>query len=163
MGSDNLTITPQALADGAADAPLLSEGAAVDVPILTVDLDGDVDAVTCARAGERAWASDRLLVGLRRGRGEPSPALWDLLSALDTTIAAQSSPAERFSVAAHDPEAAIGDLHAAVRQNVHSSLVLGQVLKLSEHLPVPAAIDVESLAYSCPAGSTSIHRRSRTR
>ena len=42
--SDLPVITPEELADGAADAPLLVAGARIDRPMLFIDLDGNIDA-----------------------------------------------------------------------------------------------------------------------
>ncbi|GAF48903.1 hypothetical protein RW1_062_00270 [Rhodococcus wratislaviensis NBRC 100605] len=146
-------ITPQNLADGAADALLLGEGAVVEVPMLVVDLDAIVDAAIAARAAERAMCTDRLLVGVRRTPGPVPVAVADLVAALDTTIVADGVPADRRMVGVADPDAAVAELGDVVGANVHAAMVLGQVLRLSEELSVPAAIDVESLAYSTLLGT----------
>ncbi|MDV7352706.1 enoyl-CoA hydratase/isomerase family protein [Rhodococcus oxybenzonivorans] len=151
-------ITPQDLADGAADAPLLVEGAAVDTPIRTVNLDIAVDTGTAARARERALHSDRLLVGLRRTSGPAPEPIANLMAGLDTTIVTDAAPADRRMVAVADPDAAAVELSDAVAANVHAAIVLGQVLRLSEDLPVPQAIDVESLAYSTLLGTPDFRR-----
>lgn len=155
MGNDVRTITLEQLADGAADRPLLSEGAEIDSPMLTVNLDGAADPVTCVRAADRARVSDRILVGLHHGGRELSPDVQKVASALDTTLVAESAPGNRVAVSVPDPDVAVGELHRKVAENPHSTLVLAQVLKLSEHLTAPAAIDVESLAYSTLLGARS--------
>jgi len=151
-------ITPQDLADGVADTPLLGEGAVVDSPMLTVDLDGVLDAHTAARAVERALHTDRLLVGVRRTPGPVPEPVADLAAGLDTTIVAEAAPVDRRLVGARDPDAAAAELRDVVAANVHAAMVLGQVLRLSEELPVPQAIDVESLAYSTLLGTPGFRR-----
>jgi len=146
-------ISPQDLADGAADTPLLTEGAVVDTPMRVVDLDVAVDKGTAVRAAERARRSDRLLIGVRRTPGPVPVAVADLAAGLDTTLAIDTDPADRRLVGAPDPDSAIAELHGVVEANVHAAIVLGQVLRLSEDLPVPQAIDVESLAYSTLLGA----------
>ncbi|MEU2003442.1 enoyl-CoA hydratase/isomerase family protein [Rhodococcus sp. NPDC019627] len=158
MGNDVRTITLEQLADGAADRPLLSEGAEIDSPMLTVNLDGAAESGTCVRAADRARVSDRILVGLHHGGHELSPDVQKVASALDTTIVAESAPGNRLAVSVPDPGVAVGELHRKVAENPHSTLVLAQVLKLSEHLTVPAAIDVESLAYSTLLGGPEFRR-----
>lgn len=151
-------ITPQDLADGAADAPLLAEGAAVDTPMLTVNLDVEVDASIAAQAAGRAMRTDRLLVGLRHTAGPVPEKIADLVSALATTIVADASPADRRLVSVSDPDETVAELHDHVQTNVHAAIVFGQVLRLSEDLPVPHAIDTESLAYSTLLGTPGFRR-----
>ncbi|NHU48220.1 enoyl-CoA hydratase/isomerase family protein [Rhodococcus sp. A14] len=156
-------ITPQDLADGVADTPLLGEGAVVDSPMLTVDLDTAVDTATAARAAERAMHADRLLVGVRRTPGPVPEPVADLAAGLDTTIVADAAPVDRRLVGARDPDAAVAELRDVVTANVHAAIVLGQVLRLSEELPVPQAIDVESLAYSTLLGTPGFRHWLRQR
>ena len=151
-------ITPQDLADGAADVPLLAEGAAVVTPMLTVDLDGEVDASIAARAVARALRTDRLLIGLRRTSKPVPETMVKLASSLNTTIAVDAIPADRRLVSVPDPDATVAELHDHVQNNVHAAIVFGQVLRLSEDLPVPQAIDVESLAYSTLLGTPGFRR-----
>ncbi|WP_024793616.1 enoyl-CoA hydratase/isomerase family protein [Tomitella biformata] len=143
-------ITPEELAAGAAAAPLLAADAQVDEPMLVVDL----DARPAEGAIAAALASDRLLVGLCRGAMTPAAAA--LAEALDTTVGAEGE--NRTVVAAPDPVSAIAELREAITHNAHAALVLGQVLKISANLPAPAAIDVESFAYSTLLGAPEFAR-----
>ncbi|MFF0816920.1 enoyl-CoA hydratase/isomerase family protein [Rhodococcus sp. NPDC003318] len=158
MGSPHDVITPAALAAGAADWPLLTEGAAVDRPFLVVDLDADLDAATAARAADRALGAPRLLIG-RRTRTEPltAPQL-QLTAALDTTLAPPAAATDRTLVAAPDPATAVEELTAVVSDQEHAAMVLGHVLRAAESLPVPAAVDIESLGYSTLLGTPGFRR-----
>ncbi|MFE5705834.1 enoyl-CoA hydratase/isomerase family protein [Rhodococcus koreensis] len=158
MDTAQASFSPRDLADGAADAALLAEEAAVDTPMIIVDLDAAVDAGTAARATERALSADRLLVGLRRQPGPWPEVVEGLVSALDTTIVGEAMPSDRRLVGAIDPDAAIAELFEVVSANVHAAMLLGQVLRLSEGLPVRQAIDVESLAYSTLLGTPGFRR-----
>jgi enoyl-CoA hydratase/carnithine racemase len=151
-------ITPQDLVDGVAETPLLAAGAAVDTPLLVVDLDVAVDETIAARAAECARRTDRLLVGVRRTPGPVPEPIADLVAGLDTTLATNAGPTDRCVVGVNDLDAALAELHAVVAGNVHAAIVLGQVLRLSEDLPVPQAIDVESLAYSTLLGTPGFRR-----
>ncbi|MGW5147475.1 enoyl-CoA hydratase/isomerase family protein [Rhodococcus koreensis] len=158
MDTAQTVITPHDLAAGVADSPLLEAAGAVDTPMLVVDLDVAVDAETVARAASRAFRCDRLLVGRRITPGPLPDTLLDLAAGLDTTIVGRSTVADRRLVGVVDPETSVADLHAAVTRNVHAAIVLGQVLRLSEDLPIPQAIDVESLAYSTLLGAPDFRR-----
>jgi enoyl-CoA hydratase/carnithine racemase len=57
-----------------------------------------------------------------------------------------------------DPQAAARELTAVVAGMPQAAVVLGQVLRASESLPVPAALDVESLAYSALLGGAEFGR-----
>jgi enoyl-CoA hydratase/carnithine racemase len=57
-----------------------------------------------------------------------------------------------------DPEEALAALDAAVAASPRAALVLGQVLRATEELPVRAALDVESLAYSALLGGPEFGR-----
>jgi enoyl-CoA hydratase/carnithine racemase len=151
-------ITPQDLVDGVADTPLLAAGAVVDTPLLVVNLDVAVDEDTAAHAAQRARRTDRLLVGVRRTPGPAPETIADLAAGLDTTLATDADPADRWVVNVDDLDTALTELHGVVADNIHSAIVLGQVLRLSEDLPVPQAIDVESLAYSTLLGTPGFRR-----
>ncbi|CRK51380.1 hypothetical protein RHCRD62_30044 [Rhodococcus sp. RD6.2] len=151
-------VTPAALADGAADLPLLTDDAAVDEPLVVVDLDADVDAATAARAVYRARTPVRLLVGLRT-RPEPlTPEQLAVAAALDTTVAPLGSASQTPVVAAPDPVSALDDLVGAVADQEHAAMVLAHVLRASETLSVPEALDVESLGYSTLLGTPGFRR-----
>ncbi|EME67336.1 Enoyl-CoA hydratase / carnithine racemase [Rhodococcus ruber BKS 20-38] len=149
MYPDVRTLTVADLADGAAHTPVLGDGAALSEPVLLVDLD-DADAATATAAAARVPALDRLLVG--RCTGVVPAALAPLTAALDLTYAAGADSADRAVVTAGDLDAAVGEFVACVGRFPQSALVAGQVLRISETLPVPEAIDVESLAYSTLQG-----------
>ncbi|ELB87179.1 hypothetical protein Rwratislav_41215 [Rhodococcus wratislaviensis IFP 2016] len=158
MDTSQTVITPQDLLDGVADTPLLTAGARVDTPLLLVDLDVGVDGNTAVRAAERARRTDRLLVGVRRTPGPVPEPIADLAAGLDTTLATGADPTDKWVVSVDDLDTALAELHGVVDDNVHAAMVLGQVLRLSEDLPVPQAIDVESLAYSTLLGTPGFRR-----
>ncbi|MBD0324036.1 MAG: enoyl-CoA hydratase/isomerase family protein, partial [Aldersonia sp.] len=105
-------------------------------------------------AGYRAGSADRLLVGVVRGR-LPTHAT-ELAAELDTTLVESSG--ERYTVAVADTTAAAQELHRIAARHTHAALLLGQVLRRTEHLPVPHALDVESLAYSTLLGTPDFRR-----
>ncbi|WP_127781818.1 enoyl-CoA hydratase/isomerase family protein [Rhodococcus sp. X156] len=148
MASPLRRLTPRELADGAAEWPPLLDGAGLVDPLVVVDLDVPTGADTARRAAERAGSVDRLLVGVRT-RGQVPPELAVLTEALDTTLAPTGG---RTVVPSADPAAALTLLQAAVTVHPQPVLVLGQVLRTSEHLSVDAALDVESYAYSTLLG-----------
>ncbi|MFV9453443.1 enoyl-CoA hydratase/isomerase family protein [Rhodococcus sp. NM-2] len=158
MDTAQTVITPQDLVDGVADTPLLAAGAVVDTPLLVVNLDVAADEDTAVRAAEHAKRTDRLLVGVRRTPGPLPEPIADLAAGLDTTLATDADPTDRWAVSVDDLDTALAELHGVVADNVHAAIVLGQVLRLSEDLPVPQAIDVESLAYSTLLGTPGFQR-----
>ncbi|MGW0177703.1 enoyl-CoA hydratase/isomerase family protein [Rhodococcus sp. NPDC003322] len=158
MGTPQQAITATDLAAGVADQPLLAEGAAVDRPLLVVDLDADIDADLAARAAARARGGTRVLVGLRTRAQPLTAAHLELAAALDTSLVPESVATDRTLVGVPDPAAAVETVLAAVAEQVHAAVVLGQVLRVSESLPVPEAIDVESLAYSTLLGTPGFRR-----
>lgn len=146
-------ITPRQLVEGHAGRPLLSAGGThLDDPMLVVDLDDEPDEALAAAAIAQIALTDRLLVGFRTRAGMP-PGAALLASALDTTVGGMDLAAVRSVVPANDPQVSLDQLHAEVLANPHAAVILGQVLKASEPLSVPAAIDVESLAYSTLLGA----------
>ncbi|MER5430082.1 enoyl-CoA hydratase/isomerase family protein [Streptomyces sp. NPDC002588] len=148
------------LAAGAADTDLLDADASPHRPLLVVDLDlaPAPTAADVRHAVLRAGAGERLLVG-RTARDVPDcPTV--LLDALDLTlvraprdrhraVAATGSPA---TVAVEDPAAESEFLRGRAEQQPQAALVLRQLLRLSGQLPVPQALDAESLAYSTLLG-----------
>ncbi|MFE2119380.1 enoyl-CoA hydratase/isomerase family protein [Rhodococcus aetherivorans] len=149
MGTGVRTLTVADLAGGDADTPVLGDGAALCEPVLIVDLD-DADASMVEAAAARVPALDRLLVG--RCTGAVPAALAPLTAALDLTYVAGPDPADRAVVGTEDVDAALAEFVRAVGRYPQSALVAGQVLRITETLPVPEAIDVESLAYSTLQG-----------
>ncbi|WP_248964173.1 hypothetical protein [Sphaerisporangium perillae] len=54
----------------------------------------------------------------------------------------------RECVSVPDPQERLAFLGAAAARNPHASVVLGQVVRTGETLPVGGALDLESFAYS---------------
>jgi hypothetical protein len=158
MGKRLDTVTPAALAAGAADLPLLGDNAALDQPMVVVDLDADVDADTAARAAQRAGSPVRVLVGLRTRSESLTAEQLAVAAALDTTLAPASVASARTLVGADDPVAALDELTDAVADQEYAATVLSHVLRASETLPVPEALDVESLGYSTLLGTPGFRR-----
>lgn len=152
------TIGVADLAAGAAHTPLLTDGGALDAPVLVVDLDNAPEHLLSV-AADRARDCDRLLVGRYAGSDiEDAPELGLLLDALDLTYATGSDPRERTVVGTDDLDATVGAFVTAVTTNPYAALTAGQVLRAAGTLPVPAAIDVESLGYSTLQGGPEFHR-----
>ena len=155
-------LTPADLACGVTGGPLLDDGGAVAVPLAAVDL-GAADAQgpasaggVAARAAAHAREADRLLVGvLPPGSAPPDPALLD---ALDLTLTGPDAAAGRTTVAVPDPEADLRALDEAARRSPRAALVLRDVLRTTPLLPVQAALDVESYAYSTLLGGPEFAR-----
>ncbi|MEU5842107.1 enoyl-CoA hydratase/isomerase family protein [Rhodococcus sp. NPDC047139] len=141
-----MTLTAEDLANGAAAEPLLGDGGAVIRPMLVVDLDQDVANIESA--AEYARRSDRILVG--RATREVAAELHPLIDALDLTYAPVAS--SRAVVDVPDPDVGIAEFTEAVTRNPQAALVARQVVRASETLPVPEAIDVESFGYSTLQG-----------
>lgn len=140
-----------ALADGAVSAPVLDETGAVVEPIVLVDLDGCHDAPVVAAAARAAASCDRILLGVCTG--VPDPALTALTSALDLTVAAGGGAgASRHVVGVVDVEREVTALTAAVAATPQAASVLTMLVRWSGALPVPAALDAESHAYSMLLG-----------
>ncbi|WP_305092923.1 enoyl-CoA hydratase/isomerase family protein [Prescottella sp. R16] len=153
-------ISARHLADGFADRPLLDDDAAIDTPVVVVDLDldGHDDPGVLAAAAERARAADRYLVGLRRGPIPATAPQLPLIRALDATYTDAPDTPERAVVPVSGAEHAVRDFAARVAANPQASTVLRQVLRAGLDLDVPAAVDVESLAYSTLLGGPEFAR-----
>jgi len=157
------------LAAGAADFPLLDgllddAGQVAGPPLIAVDLTDLTDQTdpgsrtgqarppgrtNLATAVTRAADCPRLLVGVSVGPLSPRAA--PLLRALDVTLtAASAAPPECVTVP--DPGAALRALHVAATATPQAALVLSQLLRATAELPVRAALDMESLAYSTLLG-----------
>lgn len=145
----SLTDLADAAAGGTIGGPLLEADGSVRDPLIAVDLDGagTLDDVAVERAIHRARTADRLMIGVLPdcGRRPPHPRLLDALDLTLTGVAASSGPE---SVGVADPHTALLDLHEAVTRNPQAALVLRDVLRTTRTLPVQAALDVESYAYS---------------
>ncbi|MBW8482698.1 enoyl-CoA hydratase/isomerase family protein [Actinomadura parmotrematis] len=139
------------LADGALAADVL--GGPVPDPLAVVDLDGDHDARTVESAARRAEETDRVLVGVTVGTPPPS-----LARAMDLSLGGAPASASRYVVAVPDVGAALGLIAGTARKNPQAALVLRRVLRTTGELPVPAALDVESFAYSTLLGGAEFAR-----
>ncbi|MFC9555222.1 enoyl-CoA hydratase/isomerase family protein [Rhodococcus sp. NPDC056960] len=147
------TITVAELADGAADTPVLGDAAALLEPVLIVDLDdADADSGMIARAAARIPVLDRITVGRCTG-GVPA-ALAPLTAALDLTYATGPDPTDRAVVGTENVDATVAEFVNGVARCPQSALVAAQVVRISQTLPVPEAVDVESLAYSTLQGGS---------
>lgn len=151
---------------GAADADLLDAEARPTRPLMIVDLDSasTSSAADVQRAARRARDSSRLLIG-RTSRAVPD-CPGDLLSALDLTLVrapldslcAVDAAGSAATVAVADPAAEAEYLRDRAEAQPQAALVLRQLLRMSGRLPVPQALDVESLAYSTLLGGAGFTR-----
>ncbi|WP_040834972.1 enoyl-CoA hydratase/isomerase family protein [Nocardia brevicatena] len=143
------TITAAELADGAVETSILGTGATLPEPVLIVELDGANTRVAAA-AATRVPTLDKLVIGRCAG---PVPAgLASLTAALDLTYAVGPDPTDRAVVGADDIDTALAEFVERVARYPQAALIAGQVVRISETLPVPEAIDIESLAYSTLQG-----------
>jgi enoyl-CoA hydratase/carnithine racemase len=151
-GSSRISIAD--LADGAAQVTSLDEAGQVAEPLVAVGLDGGAGQAVLARAAARASDCDGLLVGIA---SEPLPIqVRPLLAALDLTLAVAGDARECVIVPDPDDEARV--LSQVAARNPQAALVLGRVLRITEALPVSAALEVESFAYSTLLGGPEFHR-----
>jgi enoyl-CoA hydratase/carnithine racemase len=155
MASDVVSVS--ALADGAAQDPLLDGGQVVE-PLLIVDLDSPAEAVE--RAVRAAQSCDRVLIGVAAGGLDA--ARRELAAALDATLVPPDAAVGRELVGTPDPVAAAEMLHAAAAENPQAALALAEVLRAGG-LEVTAALDVESFAYSALLGGDEFARWLRSR
>ncbi|TDD86060.1 enoyl-CoA hydratase/isomerase family protein [Actinomadura darangshiensis] len=150
-------MSPAELAE-ASHVPLFGEDGSVRDPLVAVELGGDADGVTVERAVRHARAADRLMIGVLPADPEARPPHRDLVDALDLTLTGPARDAGRPSVAVPDPEQAFRGLAEAVSRNPQAALVLRDVLRTTPRLPVEAALDVESYAYSTLLGGPEFAR-----
>jgi enoyl-CoA hydratase/carnithine racemase len=89
----------------------------------------------------------------------PASTAADPAPATDTpTALTDRDELARQCVPVPDPEAALAALDEAITANPRAALVLRQVLRATEELPVREALDVESLAYSVLLGGSEFGR-----
>lgn len=146
---------PAGLAAGAASLPLLGGDGRPQAPVMAVDLREGVDPRVLPDAVERARDGDRLLVGLA-GRAPDAPAR-ALAAALDLTLAEGDPPGAAF-VPVPDSGAALAEIGAAAAACPRAALVLARLLRMTPALPVRAALDAESFAYSTLLGGAEFAR-----
>lgn len=144
------------LAAGAARVPLLDVAGRVIEPLMAVDLDGTAPRAVLEQAVRNARDCGRLLVGIATRPLPDTDTVLPLVRALDLTLAAAGDGREWVTVP--DPEDEAGVLSRAVARNPQTSLVLARVLRTTEALPVTAALEVESLAYSTLLGGHEFGR-----
>jgi Enoyl-CoA hydratase/isomerase len=142
-------IAPAELPDRSAELLLDGSGAVVD-PVLLVDLDGRPGPDVVAAAAQAAATGDRIAIGV--AHSAPDPALAPLVAALDLTVVPASAAYTRQLVGVPDPTAEAAALHRAATDNPGAATVLAGLLRWTGALPVPAALDAESLAYSTLLG-----------
>ncbi|MEU1981050.1 enoyl-CoA hydratase/isomerase family protein [Nocardia sp. NPDC019395] len=148
MGIDVRTLSAAELAAGAAGESILDPSALLE-PVLLVDLDG-AGRATAVEAAARVSALGGPAVGFCSG--PVSPELAPLTAALDLTYAVGPDPADRAVVPAENADRSITEFVECVGRYPQASYFAAQVLRASESLPVPAAIDMESFAYSTLQG-----------
>lgn len=147
------TMTVDELADGADAVGALNAQGETVRPVVVIDLD-DADPSTVARAADVASRADRILVG--RASGAPDTALEPLTAALDLTYGDASGGREIITV--DDVEEAITAFVAAAEATPQAASVAAQVVRASESMSIPAALDVESLGYSTLQGGAEFGR-----
>ena len=139
-------LPPAALLDRSAT---LDADGRIAAPIRLVDLDQTVPPDVVDEAAHAAGRAPGVVVGVCL-RGVPDPTLRPLVAALDLTLTPVLAGAE--TVAVPDVLAAARGLVGTVSAFPHAASVLAGLLRWSGTLPVPAALDAESLAYSTLLG-----------
>jgi enoyl-CoA hydratase/carnithine racemase len=130
---------------------LLTESGHLAEPLTLIDLDDPRAEVPPASGGLQIGVATRPL----------HRSAVPLLDDLDLTLvpaAAEGAYAGRETVAVRDPGARASELLEATARSPQAAVVLGQVLRASAGLPVAAALDVESFAYSMLLGGAE-HQR----
>lgn len=136
---------PVDLARAPASGPALDGDGQPSAQLVAVRLDGPAPRPgAVVRAAEAVARAGAIVVGI--AQGEPAPGLRRLVEAVDLSLAPASEQREVVGVA--DPLAALDALQAAVTAGPRAAAVLAGVLRATGGLPVPAALDVESFAYS---------------
>jgi enoyl-CoA hydratase/carnithine racemase len=130
-------------------APPLDPLGGVAMPIRLVDLGTAVPGELAEAAARAVPSVTGVVVGISR-EGTPHPSLAPLVRALDLTLA--DAPTGRETVTVPDVQAAARALVGTVSAFPQAATVLAGLLRWSGDLPVAAALDAESLAYSTLLG-----------
>ncbi|MER2160421.1 MAG: enoyl-CoA hydratase/isomerase family protein, partial [Rhodococcus sp. (in: high G+C Gram-positive bacteria)] len=153
---DQVRLSPTDVLDGALDQPILGLSGALEDAAVVVDLDKPMSEAAAVGAVSKVLACDRVVVG--RCTKSPDTTTRTLAQAFDTTIASRHGTGVREFVSVDDPDAELATVFERFHENPYASVVASQVLRLSEHLPIRAALDVESLAYSTLLGAREFRR-----
>ncbi|OYD61458.1 enoyl-CoA hydratase/isomerase family protein [Rhodococcus sp. OK302] len=149
-------LSPTDVVDGALDHPILAEGGALDDAAIAVDLDQSMSEDVAKAAAAKVLECDRVVVG--RSTKAPDAATRTLAQALDTTVSSYQDSSIRVFVNVEDVDAELAVFFERFHENPYASVVASQVLRLGEDLSIPAALDVESLAYSTLLGTPDFRR-----
>lgn len=156
--SDRSTLTSiEDVAAGALGRPLLDVGGELEEPLATVDLDRTVSKAVADRAVERILECDRVVVG-RRSLPVSDEVTRTLASALDTTVCSGRGSDRPEFVATDDVDHELSTFSSRFNENPYAATIAAQVLRMSEKLEIPAALDIESLAYSTLLGAPEFAR-----
>lgn len=150
-------LSPQDILDGRIDLPLLAGGGALDVPVVLVDLDEKFSDDEARAVSAKVLESDRVVLGRYTG-STPDTATRNLARILDSTVSTALPENIQEFVCVEDPDAELANVFDRFYENPYASLVASQVLRLGENLSIPAALDVESLAYSTLLGAPDFRR-----
>ena len=150
-------LSPQDILDGRIDLPLLADGGALDNPVVLVDLDEEFSEDEARAVSAKVLGSDRVVLGRYTGR-TPDAATRTLARSLDSTVSTVLTENLREFVGVEDPDAELASVFGRFQENPYASVVASQVLRLGENLSIPAALDVESLAYSTLLGTPDFER-----
>ncbi|MER6808142.1 enoyl-CoA hydratase/isomerase family protein [Spirillospora sp. NPDC000708] len=143
------SVTASALVGGAGRDPLLDEDGQVVQPLLTIDLDDQVD--DAGRALASARTIDRVMVGFASGP-VTGPAR-ELARALDVTLVPKGASSGREFVGCEEPASEAALLRAAASANPQAAVVLAEVLRAGGE-DVTAGLHLESFAYSTLLGGS---------
>ncbi len=133
-----------------------AEGAPLN-PALFIELDSD-DALLCAGTAEELLSSDAtVLIGIWRAK---SPINDQLFEACDLVLTEQpgAEAQHRALITVEDLESAIATLTTLISHSPLAAVTLAQVLRVSERLSIPEAMNSESFAYSTLLGGREFKR-----
>lgn len=137
------------LAGGAAEESIVDDDGRPVRPALVVDLGTASDPGVLERARRAAERAGRILIGV--GAATPAAEATGLLRALDLTLVPGTSE-NPCCVGVAEPDTAADELLSSVGSRPRAALTLAGLLRAGGDLLVPAALEVESLAYSALLG-----------